>query len=72
MYVFPNPWKPLKPPYKCYEEPEEYKGFRIFKNTEDPHGDQWLVVQADDTVLSCLAGPNGAKRYIDKLISPGE
>jgi hypothetical protein len=55
------------------KDPVEYKGFLVYERYLNEYGGIggwiWAVVK-DGKEISQLAGPNGAKRAIDKLIAP--
>ena len=69
MTTYKNPWhKPLNPIYgpREYEtnaKPSEYGGFLIYERIS---GICFDVVK-DGACVTQLAGPNGARRAIDKL-----
>jgi hypothetical protein len=69
-YRYKNPWhKPRHPEYGPEEytttaEPEVYRGYRIHERIT---GHVWDVVKGD-TCITQMAGPNGARRAIDKLL----
>lgn len=71
MTRYRNPWhKPGKPEYgpAVYETDArkvDYKGFSIYQRIE---GHVWDVVK-DGVCVTQMAGPNGARSFIDELKS---
>lgn len=69
--TYRNPWhhprQPMYGPanYETDVKPVEYRGFLIFQRIE---GHVWDVVK-DGVCQSQLAGPNGARRYIDARLA---
>lgn len=71
MTTYKNPWhKPnnrdLYGPeyYTTGEKPQEYKGYLIYERIT---GNVWDVVK-DGVCITQLAGPNGARSAIDKIL----
>ena len=70
LATYRNPWhRPGKPEYgpaiySTHARPQEYRGHLIFQRVE---GHVWDVVM-DGQCLTQMAGPNGARQAIDRLL----
>jgi len=69
MATYRNPWHKPKDPhygpeyYRTEVTPQEYKGYLIYRRTLEV----WDVVK-DGACVTQMAGPNGARQAIDKLV----
>lgn len=67
MARYKNPWytpRSLSPEYYTTDvKPEEYRGYLIYHREKQI----WDIVK-DDVCVAQMAGPNGARQRIDKII----
>jgi len=70
MASYRNPWHNSQRPeygpafYTTEAKPEEYRGYLIYQRI---YGHVWDVVK-DGVCITQMAGPNGARQAIDKLL----